>query len=388
MGKQLILIIIILIGIFSCDNKNQLSEIQDIITEVESEYAPDSRTAIFNIKPENTKPIIISGETNIEDAKLSLISRIQETDIPIKDNILLLPDKSISDKKFAIVNVSVANLRSNPKHSAELANQAILGTPVKVLKKKSGWYLVQTPDKYIAWTNGGILTLMDQNQFSNWENQTKIIYLNTYGFSMNETNTQRVSDLVSGNILALDHETETHFVVTYPDGRTALVNKNEAEILKNWYDQIIISDSSISKTAKDLMGIPYLWGGTSTKGLDCSGLTKTVYFLHGFVIPRDASQQVHIGKLVDTKKEFLKLEVGDLLFFGRKNDDQSESVGHVGMWLGNNQYIHASGDGDVHISSMDSLAGNFDQYKFNRYLRTKRLIGNNIDLPSQIQDIY
>jgi hypothetical protein len=203
---------------------------------------------------------------------------------------------------------------------------------------------------------------------------------------MNEANTQRVSDLVSGNILALDHETETHFVVTYPDGRKAIINKNEAEILKNWYDQISNSDSSISNTAKNLMGIPYLWGGTSTKGLDCSGFTKTVYFLHGLVAPRDASQQVHSGILVDEYKDFSQLQIGDLLFFGRINDDQTEKVVHVGMWLGNNQFIHASGD--VHISSMDSLDENFDRYNYNRYLRCKRIIGDNSVLLPDIQDIY
>lgn len=386
MGKHLILSIIILIGIFSCENKKQLSEIQDIINEIKNKYAPDSRTAIFKINPENTNPIILSGETNIEEAKLLLLSRIQEAEIPIKDDILLLPDKSIGKKKFAIVNVSVANLRANPKHSAELATQTILGTPVKVLKNKSGWYLVQTPDKYIAWTNSGSLTLMDQNQFSIWKNHPKIIYLNTYGFSMNEINTQRISDLISGNILALDHETETHFVVTYPDGRKAIINKNEAEILKYWYDQLKISGGSISNTAKDLIGIPYLWGGTSTKGLDCSGFTKTVYFLNGLILPRDASQQVQMGKLVDEEKDFSKLEVGDLLFFGRKNNDQSESVIHVGMWLGNNKFIHASGD--VHISSMDSLDENFDRYNYNRYLRSKRIVAENSALLSRIQDVY
>ena len=386
MGKQLILSAIILIGLFSCSNKSQLSEIHDIISEIENEYAPDHRTAIFNIETENTKPIILKGETNIEEAKSSLLSRIQAIEIPIKDSISLLPDKRIGDKIFAVVNVSVANLRVNPKHSAELATQVILGTPVKVLKNNGGWYLVQTPDKYIAWTNGGSLTLMDQNQLSEWRNRPKIIYLVTYGFSTIEAGTQRVSDLVSGNILVLDHETETHFAITYPDGRRAVVNKNEGKILKNWYGQINISDSSVSNTAKDLMGIPYLWGGTSTKGLDCSGFTKTIYFLHGLILPRDASQQVHIGKLVDENKDFSKLQIGDLLFFGRKNNDLSEKIIHVGMWLGNNQFIHASGD--VHISSMDSLADNFDSYNLNRYLRSKRITGKNADLIPGIQDIY
>ncbi len=386
MRKQLILKVFILVGLFSCNGQKKLDHVIEIIAEVENEFAPDSRTAIFDIKPENFNPITLAGETNLVAAKSSLFDRFKSNQISVVDKIVILPDESVGSKKYALINISVAPLRTSPKHSAELATQAILGTPVNVLKKENGWYLVQTPDHYIAWTNSGSLTLMDQKQYLKWKNDPKIVYLNTYGFSMNEAGTQRVSDLVSGNILALDHETENYFAVIYPDGRKANINKNEAEILKNWCNKITVSDSSVSYTANDLMGIPYLWGGTSTKGLDCSGFTKTVYFLNGLILPRDASQQVHVGKLVDKDKVFSKLQVGDLLFFGRKNDDQTEKVIHVGMWLGNNQFIHASGD--VHISSMDSLAENFDDYNFNRYLRTKRIIGENLDMVPEIKNIY
>ena len=94
---------------------------------------------------------------------------------------------------------------------------------------------------------------------------------------------------------------------------------------------------ALVETSKTLMGVPYLWGGTSTKGVDCSGFTKTIYYLNGMVIPRDASQQVHTGKLIDSVTNFDALEKGDLLFFGRKaTDTGTEKVVHVGMWIGNN----------------------------------------------------
>jgi len=107
--------------------------------------------------------------------------------------------------------------------------------------------------------------------------------------------------------------------------------------------------------------------------MDCSGFTKTIYFLNGMVIPRDASQQVHTGKSIDSVQEFDNLEKGDLLFFGRKaTDSTAERVVHVGMWIGNNEFIHASNM--VRISSMDPDAENFDEWNRNRYLRTKRIL--------------
>jgi cell wall-associated NlpC family hydrolase len=168
--------------------------------------------------------------------------------------------------------------------------------------------------------------------------------------------------------------TEADFYkVRFPDGRQAFVPKEEAQEYSTWISNLSGEAEALVEISKTLMGVPYLWGGTSTKGVDCSGFTKTIYFLNGMVIPRDASQQVHTGKQIDSTANFDALEKGDLLFFGRKATAESpEKVVHVGMWIGDNQFIHSSEM--VRISSVDKNDENYDAYNVGRYLRSKRIL--------------
>lgn len=226
---------------------------------------------------------------------------------------------------------------------------------------------------------GGI-EILKNNDFKTWKTAEKIIYTNITGFSYTSTTRQEtVSDLVAGSILELVADEGSFYQVKYPDGRLAFVKKEEAQTYNSWLAALNPTEESLVATSKQLMGLPYLWGGgTSSKGVDCSGFTKTIYFLNGMVLPRDASQQVNAGIIVDKDKDFSKLAVGDLLFFGRPaTDSTKQRVVHVGMWIGNNQFIHSSGR--VHISSIDKEATNFDEFNLNRYLQSNRMLHQNTE---------
>lgn len=368
--------VLILLLVSSCETeKKKEPDFLSHISDVKDEFAPDKRVALFTIEAiKSTDTYILRGESDLPDAVSALKQKLSSENIDFIDSIQLLPSKELEGKTQAVINISVANLRSSPKHSAELATQATLGTPVKVLKKEGGWYYIQTPDKYLSWVDDGGIELMDEKQAAQWKSSEKIIYLETYGHSFaSEKVTQIVSDLVAGDVLEVTAVFDKWFKVKYPDGRQAFVLKREAKNYDEWLENLDPSTENLVKTSATLMGVPYLWGGTSTKGMDCSGFTKTIYFLNGMVIPRDASQQVHTGKPIDSIQNFETLQKGDLLFFGRKaTDSTTEKVVHVGMWIGNNEFIHASNM--VRISSMDPNAENFDEWNRNRYLRTKRIL--------------
>jgi cell wall-associated NlpC family hydrolase len=352
------------------------SSITQIIESFTQRFAPDKRTAIFQIDAfKQNNQLILTGRTNLFGAKSFLLDRLKIEKIPFIDAIKTLPEPELEDKVYGLVEVSVCNIRYTPKHGGELASQALMGTPVRILEKEdNGWLLIQTPDQYIAWVDRGAISMMNKEGIDRWKAIPKIIYTRAYGsaYTEPEQESTTVSDLVAGCMMELIAEKGDFYQVLFADNRQGFVLKNEARIYNEWLTGLSASEENLIKTSKRLMGVPYLWGGTSFKGVDCSGFTKTVYFLNGIILPRDASQQVMIGETIDKSGNWEDLKAGDLLFFGEKRDNGSERVVHVAMWMGNGEFIHASNK--VRISSMISTASNYDEYNANRYLRAKRIL--------------
>lgn len=354
-----------------------MNNLEQFLSELKLKYAPDKRTAILEYDLTENKFI----KTDRKAAYDQLNNFVKENNVDVSDfNIELLPSKKLKGKIYGVINISVANLRSIPKHSAELSTQALLGDPVKVLEEDDYWFRIQTSDNYIAWTDDDGFHPMTKTEFDEWVNSEKIIYTNDYGFSFKEKSKKsiRVSDLVAGNILKLLSEEEDYFKAQYPDGRIAFIPKDEAQLFDNWLSNAKADQDNILETADRFMGLPYLWGGTSLKGVDCSGFTKTVFRLNGVILQRDASQQVNTGELVETpEKDFSKLLPGDLLFFGdHAKEGKKERITHVGIYIGNGEFIHSSGK--VKINSLDPKAKNFSKFRYNQFIRAKRIL-NSID---------
>ena len=388
-----IIAIFSLLIVFSCKNDAvNISELTEISSEIKKEMAPDSRVELFDIAFENNdKMIVISGKTTSKKALQMLLDSLKNRNIFIENKVRVLPDTAVGNQQFAVAKNSVINIRSEAKHSAELGTQALLGMTLKVLDKEGDFYQIQTPDNYISWVDKGGIVRMTKSEFDAWNASKKVIFTEIFGFVYKEKSVENgiVSDISLGGILQYLDEDATFYQVKMPDNTVGFLKKSEANLYENWLQTVIPSEENIEIFAKKMEGFPYLWGGTSAKGMDCSGFTKMVYLMNGFIIPRDASQQINAGKIVDENLNFADLQKGDLLFFGKKATENSkQKVTHVGIWLGNGkqEFIHASGN--VHISSMDSTQPHFDELNKNRYLGSKRYLGEKdaqiIDLKTTI----
>lgn len=358
--------------------------IMQISEQVRAKFAPDKRTALFELIKDEKNEGKFLIETTVPEAKVEFERLLAASGSILAVEFNVLPDNSVGDKKKGVVRLSVVDIRYTPANQAEMVTQAIMGTPVDLLKKAGDYYLIRTPEGYIAWLKGASLTAMDDSEFSLWHTSDKLMFTADFGHAFTEAdkNSLRVSDLVMGNLVKLIGNEGDYYKVAYPDGRTAYISMDQAVPYNDWLAQTELTAENVLRVAKSMIGVPYLWGGTSVKGVDCSGFTKTSFYMSGVVIPRDASQQVNSGididiltnNEVDRNKVLVNLQPADLLFFAeRKGQVENPRVTHVAIYLGNGEFIHASGL--VRINSLFADAENYDRHQANTIVSAKRYLG-------------
>ena len=324
---------------------------EQLLGQLKQRLAPDKRTALWNVKATvNNGVTTLTGEVSNSELKAELDKAFAGQNV--RNNVKALDQSQPADKRWALVKLAVASLRCEGAHSAEMATQAVMGTPMKVLDGTGDWIHVQLPDSYIAYVPSSSLQFCSEEQLQQWRSTRRYIVTVDNTKLLADTSTYEVvSDLVLSNILEYKGTANNSWVrLSTPDGREGWAAANQVADLDQWKQQPIDMEL-IERTARNMMGCGYLWGGTSTKVTDCSGLTKVSYLANGIILQRDASQQALTGLKLD---DWHQCEPGDLLFFG---NSKSGRVTHVGMYLRDGKYIHCSGQ--VKINSLDPSAPDY-----------------------------
>lgn len=358
------------------------------VDSLRRQHAPDGRVAVFDVAWKRTpKGILVKGEVDNIRAKEDLLAAIGLAgELATIDSLRVLPDSSLGDRIFGIVTLSVANVRSKPAQSAELATQAMMGTVVKLLKYQWGYYFAQLPDNYLGWIEDDAVKVGNKQEVEVWRSSPKVIATGYFGVVRSEPSTSAlpVCDVVAGALLKHKGTRGSWIAVELADGRAGYIEEGGVEEYAKWKRSRALNGDNIEKVAKMFVGIPYLWGGTSPKGVDCSGFTKIVYRLNGLELNRDADQQSYMGEEVPLDDDFKALKKGDLLFFGRKSSpERPERITHVGIYLENKKFIHSSGR--VKLNSFDPKAPDFDEGNLKRLVRSRRLVGT-VQIPEVAQN--
>ncbi len=328
----------------------------ETLKDLKQRIAPDKRTAVWDVTAsQQDGKWVLSGTVGTQAQKNAILAAMLKNGYSrYTDKITVLENGIPADRKWAQVKLSIATLRTEPKHSAEMATQGIMGSPVKVLEKCDDWYRVQMADDYIAYVPESSLAFKTDAQMKAWRKAKRYI-VTTYDSRLvtQAGGDETVSDLVMGNILEYKAAQGGWLKLVTPDGRVGWVAAADVAELSQWSQQGF-SAAQIEKTARRMMGSSYLWGGTSTKVTDCSGLTKVSYLSNGIILQRDASQQALTGKVMKKGTDWRQYETGDLLFFG---NEKTGRVTHVGLYLRDGKYIHCSGQ--VKINSLIPTASDY-----------------------------
>ena len=371
--NYIILVSIALLTLLQSCQSRSLEPCQVEIDSIAKHWVPDKRIGICNLTLSNTTgdELVLKGESMFPQARTEAIQLLKNKGIAVIDSVVILPDTIRLEKSWGLITLSVANMRSKPAHSSEMISQAIMGTPVRILKEGDGWILIQTPDRYIGWTNKSAVQQMSRSELGLWRNADRLIYFGSEGniFSDNP-GAPVLSDLVAGAIVVKVSENKKYTQVKLPDGRSGYISGMNWMGFNQWRDTVSLKSERMIGCGKRLMGFPYLWGGTSSKGMDCSGFVKTVCFLNGVILERDASQQIHHGLEIDLSSGLSQLQKGDLLFFGSR---QPLRVTHVGIYIGNNEVLHESGS--VHINSLNNNSPNYSDDLNTTLVGARRIIG-------------
>lgn len=284
----------------------------EALEALRAQRLPDRRLGLFEVQPAwKEGQLVISGETTLPEACFASL------DLPLS----LASPLGTS----AQVTAPVLNLRREGRHGSELVSQAPHGTRLTLLSCPEGeWFRVQTPDGYVAWARSENLR----------EAPWKAEGLRTLPAVMAAPRVDGAGTvlLAAGSELTIRDHQEGRWKAETAQGVEVWISDGEAIAAPDRATQRRSEPELGARAvaiAEGWLGIPYLWGGKSGWGLDCSGLTQLAYELLGVRLPRDADQQ---AKAVPSVSDWAELRPGDLLFY----------PGHVALWAGEGAVIHAS----------------------------------------------
>jgi gamma-D-glutamyl-L-lysine dipeptidyl-peptidase len=297
------------------------------VSDVARKLVPDPRLGVFEVE---VQPERLAGCTTSRDGLAALRSLAAAAGRAA--DVRLLPDASASDEPRAIVTAAIAPLLREPRIAADRVSEALHGESLVVLERREdgrgggAWIRVRAADGYHAWTHAGYVATGSEDWADDW---TARATERSLGAEL-KFEDQRFRLALGARVAPARGTVETadgrRWIVTAGTVRPDVEVRTEARLM-----------AAPEWALRWFSGAPYLWGGRTDWGLDCSGLVQATYAARGVALPRDSDLQSQAGREVAIDRAGAGYEAGDVLCFA-----DGHRISHVALWAGAGRIVHAA----------------------------------------------
>jgi len=345
-----------------------LDRVMTYLDSRRSHLAPDRRTVTWDVKPHwRDGKLALTGLISLPDWPAIVEDCRAATEVAVVDQVRQLG----ATPPWAVALAPVIHLRQEPAHASELVSQVVMGTLLEVLEAGEEWWYVRAPDGMLAWARSTNLQPATDRDAERWRSRDQVLI--TAPLVVAPRLTHGSVMLSAGTRLAFVGRRKDDLLGRAPGREELLLPAYACRYLPSDAPAAVPTAEDVIRMAETFLGVPYLWGGSSGWGLDCSGFTQLVFRMAGRNIPRDSDQQMAMAQSVCRIDHIKDLAPGDLVFF----------KGHVGICLGRGEFVHASAPaGCVTVNALIPGAQHYASALVKRFLGGGRIFGATGESPA------